>query len=189
MSKETHTVKKALEDVVKELGRYPLEAFEFLNRGLDYTVQKAHGPLVPNMGDLLEWLKTQGVSLTDLKRLAEKGGIPPAVLEFVEKLGGLEGATQRSNRHVDGEELCWGLRELATKQWGRMALVVLKHWGIQSTKDFGRMVFTLVENGLLQKEPEDQIEDFDDVYDFDTAFEDSYTIAVSDVPTSDRDAE
>ena len=34
---------KPLEQVVEELGLYPIEAFEFINHGLGYTVEKIHG--------------------------------------------------------------------------------------------------------------------------------------------------
>lgn len=182
-------VKKTVEDVVKELGRYPIEAFEFLHSGLDYTVRQRHGPPDPGLGELLEWLEKRGVSLADLRQLAEEGGVPPAILEFLDRLGGMEAAATRLNRHVGGEELCWGLRTLALEQWGLMARVVLGHWGIRSTKDFGRMIFALVDHGLLQKEPEDQIEDFDDIYEFDTVFEKTYKISLPSTRPSKRDVE
>jgi len=38
---QTH--KKTLEQVVEENGRYPLEAFEFVRHGLNYTVTQIHG--------------------------------------------------------------------------------------------------------------------------------------------------
>jgi len=68
--------------------------------------------------------------------------------------------------HVSGEQLCYGLRELALKRWGMMARSVLAHWGIKTTRDFGEIVFLLVANGWMQKEPDDRIEDFNEVYDF-----------------------
>ena len=51
---------------------------------------------------------------------------------------------------------------------------VLAHWGITRTEDFGRIVFTLVEVGLLVTQPGDQEGDFDRVYDFANAFGDVY---------------
>lgn len=76
----------------------------------------------------------------------------------------------RRSRHVSGEQLCEGLREYALKRWGFLATVVLEHWGIRSTRDFGEMVFLLIGLGALGKQDEDQIEDFDDVYCFQDAF-------------------
>lgn len=36
---------KPLQQVVDEVGLYPVEAFEFVQQGLSYTVQKLHGEL------------------------------------------------------------------------------------------------------------------------------------------------
>lgn len=35
--------RKTLEQVVQDCGRYPIEAFEFVRAGLNFTVQKIHG--------------------------------------------------------------------------------------------------------------------------------------------------
>lgn len=34
---------KSLDEIVEEVGLYPIEAYEFVQRGLGYTVQKLHG--------------------------------------------------------------------------------------------------------------------------------------------------
>jgi uncharacterized repeat protein (TIGR04138 family) len=81
-----------------------------------------------------------------------------------------------ASHHVGGKELCEGLRELALKQWGLLARIVLERWNITSTMDFGRIVFAMVEHDLLQKTDEDTIDDFRQVYDFRTAFESNYQI-------------
>jgi uncharacterized repeat protein (TIGR04138 family) len=52
-----------------------------------------------------------------------------------------------------------------------LARNVLESWGITSTSDFGRIVFALIQLELMQGQPQDKIEDFDDVYSFDDAFE------------------
>ncbi|KPK77635.1 MAG: hypothetical protein AMJ79_02520 [Phycisphaerae bacterium SM23_30] len=82
-----------------------------------------------------------------------------------------QGAQTGTVRHVSGAQLCAGLRELALKRWGLMARSVLAKWNIKRTRDFGEIVFLLVENGWMQKEPQDRIEDFEDVYDFQKAFQ------------------
>jgi uncharacterized repeat protein (TIGR04138 family) len=51
---------------------------------------------------------------------------------------------------------------------------VFNFWGVQTTEDFGHIVFNLVEKGLLSKTPEDSLEDFRDVYDFKKVFEEDY---------------
>ena len=42
---------------------------------------------------------------------------------------------------------------------------------VRKTIDFGRIVFALVDNGWMQKTEDDTIEDFRDVFDFKSAFE------------------
>ena len=77
-------------------------------------------------------------------------------------------------RHVTGQELAWACRDLAREQFGLLAPHVLEHWGITRTEDFGRIVFTLVEVGLLVTQPGDREQDFADVYDFGEAFVEDY---------------
>ncbi len=77
-------------------------------------------------------------------------------------------------RHISGRELTEGVRELAIGQYGLLAKTVLEHWGIHGTEDVGRVVFAMVEHGILVKEDEDQPEDFRDVFDFEEVFETNY---------------
>ena len=77
-------------------------------------------------------------------------------------------------RHISGRELTEGVRELALGRYGPMARTVLEHWGIHSTEDVGRVVFAMVEQGILIKQDEDQAEDFADVFDFEETFELNY---------------
>ncbi|MFZ5801731.1 MAG: Minf_1886 family protein [Candidatus Omnitrophota bacterium] len=83
-------------------------------------------------------------------------------------------------RHVSGRELLEGIRDYAHEQFGPMARTVLNHWGITKTEDFGRIVFALVEAGFLRKQPEDKLEDFVDIYDFEEVFDRGYRIDDSD---------
>ena len=121
---------KKLEEIVEEVGLYPIEAYEFVHNGLGYTVNKLHG------------------NKTDPK----------------------------ASRHVSGRDLCDGLREYALGKWGLMARTVLARWNIRKTYDFGRIVFAMVDNGLMQKTDDDSLEDFRDVFDFKTAFDAGYRI-------------
>ncbi len=73
-------------------------------------------------------------------------------------------------RHITGQELALGIRKYALDQFGPMVKTVLHHWGIRTTLDFGKIVFSLIDFGLLSKQPEDKLEDFDKVYDFEEAF-------------------
>ena len=79
-----------------------------------------------------------------------------------------------ARRHVTGAELAWACRDFARKQFGLLAPDVLAHWGITRTEDIGRIVFTLVEVGLLVTQPGDTESDFEAVYQFGEAFGDTY---------------
>jgi len=76
--------------------------------------------------------------------------------------------------HVSAEELLNGIKEFTLEQFGPMAHTVLEHWGIKNTDDFGNIVFNMVENGLLKKTDEDNIEDFKKAYDLKKEFEVGY---------------
>ena len=77
-------------------------------------------------------------------------------------------------KHVKGEEMLKGMRELLLSKYGPMTLTVLKHWGITNTEDFGNIVFNLVENRVLSKTEDDNIEEFKDGYDFGEVFDSGY---------------
>ncbi len=108
---------------VRQDGRYPPEAFEFLQRGLELAARIKHG---------------------------ERQGNAP--------------------RHVSGQELCLALRILALQQWGLLARDVLARWNIHRTRDFGEMVYLMIDLGLMGRQDSDDITDFDDVYSFREAF-------------------
>ena len=91
-------------------------------------------------------------------------------------LAALEFAQGRlpARRHLSGAELAWSCRDFALEQFGLLAPTVLAHWGIRSTEDLGRIVFLLIDVGLLARQPSDKIEDFDRIYDFGEVFTAGY---------------
>jgi len=91
-------------------------------------------------------------------------------------LAALEFAQGRlpARRHLTGGELAWACRDFALEQFGLLAATVLDYWGIHTTEDFGRIVFLLIEVGLLARQESDRLEDFDAVYDFADVFRGGY---------------
>lgn len=73
-------------------------------------------------------------------------------------------------RHVSGAVLLEGIRKLALREFGPMALTVLNYWGVYRCEEFGQIVFHMVNKGILGKTGEDSIHDFDGGYDFINAF-------------------
>jgi len=120
----------------------------------------------------------------DLKAIMDNaGGYSPNAYRFIRDglghtVGMVHGAEalqappdeDDDSRHVSGRELCLGLRDFALRRYGLMAQIVLNHWGVTRTEDFGRIVFALVDAGLLRKTDEDTIEDFQGVFDFGEEF-------------------
>ena len=80
----------------------------------------------------------------------------------------------KRSRHVNGEELLEGIKDLLMVRFGPMALTVLHHWGIKTTEDFGNVVFNLVNNRILSKTEEDSIETFRKGFDFNEIFQQGY---------------
>jgi len=167
---------------IEELGRYAPPAFDFLREGLDFTSNKIHGAADPRIERLAHFLMENQVEPLDLPMLVDEERLPEPVLQAIDAMGGVHAVMSQLNRHVTGRDLCWGLRDYAMEQWGLMAPAVLHSWGITSTRDFGRMVFGLVNKGVLQKQPEDNEEDFDNVYSFDNAFSSAYKIRIGNDP-------
>ena len=112
--------------------------------------------------DLLERIRASGAPYHDRAYL-----FVLAAIEYLQS--GLD-----ARRHVTAAELSWACRDFAQEQYGLMAQSVLEHWGVGRTDDVGRIVYILVEAGLLVTQPGDRESDFSAVYDFHEAFSGSY---------------
>jgi uncharacterized repeat protein (TIGR04138 family) len=73
-------------------------------------------------------------------------------------------------RHITGQELLDGIRQFALNQFGPMAVTVFEEWGVRNSRDFGEIVFNMVEIELLAKTEKDNRDDFNNGYDFTDAF-------------------
>ena len=157
---------KSLEDLVEHVGRYPEQAFLFVREGLSYAAEKVHGLETDAHRHLQLYLAEKKMDWNDMIAQYHAGQLPEPVVEAIEAAGGCE----KLNRHVSGAELCWGLRDYALKRWGMLARIVLESWNIESTDDFGRIVFGFIDLDLMQKQVGDKMEDFEKVFSFDEAF-------------------
>jgi uncharacterized repeat protein (TIGR04138 family) len=91
-------------------------------------------------------------------------------LDYTVKEGKKREKTTSGSRHVSGKELLDGLRLYALDQYGPMAKTVLNNWGVKRCRDFGDIVFNLIDYKVFSKNDSDKPEDFDKLYDFDEAF-------------------
>jgi len=86
--------------------------------------------------------------------------------------------TAAPENHVSGRELTEGVIDLARQEFGRMARVVLRMWGINKTDDIGEVVFNLIDANLLSKNDGDRREDFRELWDLDSVLLDNFEIPV-----------
>ena len=76
----------------------------------------------------------------------------------------------QGEKHVNGQQLLAGIQHCALAQFGPMAITVFEEWGIRHCRDFGEIVFNMVEFKLLRKTEADSREDFENGYSFEDAF-------------------
>jgi uncharacterized repeat protein (TIGR04138 family) len=86
-----------------------------------------------------------------------------------------------AENHVSGHELCAGAVDLARREFGRMARVVFRLWGVNQTDDLGEIVFNLIDANLLSKTDRDDRADFHNLFDLDAVLLDNFEIA-ADLP-------
>ena len=89
-------------------------------------------------------------------------------LDYTQRIVGKE--TRGAIRHVSGQELLDGIRRFALNQFGPMVVTVFEEWGVHNCRDFGEIVFNMVESSLLAKTEKDTRTDFQNGYDFTEAF-------------------
>jgi uncharacterized repeat protein (TIGR04138 family) len=154
MSHETHPIVRLL----RKDPRYSIEAYQFVREALSYAQD------VLNMGSRSDQLGDElgeelGEELDEESELEE---------EF--------DPTTEVERHLTGQQLCEAIRQYALDQYGYMSKVVLNRWGVRETGDFGNIVYNLIDVKLMKKSEDDRREDFNDVYDFDEAFQQQFQI-------------
>ena len=143
-------------------GRYHVDAYAFVFDALH------HAHTVLNMGKPSAGKKAAGKK-TAGKKAAAKG----------RKATKPEEPAEEEECHVSGQELCAAIRHLAIEQYGYMAKCVFNRWGVTKTRDFGNIVFNLIELGQMRKTDSDRREDFDDVFDFDRELVEGFRISQS----------
>jgi uncharacterized repeat protein (TIGR04138 family) len=88
----------------------------------------------------------------------------------VKELRKKEVSKAERSRHVSGPELLQGIRIFGLDQYGPLTKTVLNAWGVKRCRDFGDIVFNLIEYNVFSKTESDRPEDFTDIYTFEEAF-------------------
>jgi uncharacterized repeat protein (TIGR04138 family) len=146
-----YDLSRELHELLEEDNRYKVAAYEFVFDALAYAQNE---------------LQMGTESLSEPAAAPEKEAEPEPEAE----------ESEEPQRHVTGQELCEAIRQYALQQYGYLAKTVLNSWGIYRTGDFGEIVFNLIRFGRMRKTKEDRREDFEDVYDFETAFKEGFRI-------------
>jgi uncharacterized repeat protein (TIGR04138 family) len=94
-------------------------------------------------------------------------------LRYIQEQLGRDRGSDKSG-HISGPELLEGVRQLGIQRYGMLCPTVFRKWNVLSTADFGHIVFRMIEDGEMRKTPEDSLDDFHDVYDFDRVFIEEY---------------
>jgi uncharacterized repeat protein (TIGR04138 family) len=128
-------------------------------------------------------MPAQNKIINPIQRYAEEHGRQYKLQAYLFVMSGLDYTLKKlgktpemavEQRHVTGQELSHNLRDYAFSQYGPSAKLVLCHWGIASTLDFGRIVYDLIDMGFMGKNDRDRIEDFDRVFDFEESLVSGY---------------
>lgn len=106
-----------------------------------------------------------------------------AVTFTQERLGRVpdEDDDPETDYHVCGDELLRGACELAVQEFGMMAPIVFRQWGIRKTDDLGNIVFNLIKGDRLSKSDRDEPDDFHDLFDLDKALVEGFEMTAGDV--------
>ena len=146
---------QAMRDLLTDDIRYKLEAYQFIREALQYAHEHMGGGEPPTVGP--------------------DGDLGRDDLELEE----LEFADEDESRHVTGQQLCEACRLYALDQYGYLSRMVLGSWGIETTGDFGELVYNLIRIEQMRKSDSDRREDFNDVYEFETAFAPQFEYTVN----------
>jgi uncharacterized repeat protein (TIGR04138 family) len=76
--------------------------------------------------------------------------------------------------HISGSALARAVCMVARLRFGLSARMVLEHWGLRTTSDIGRLVFHLVDEGIIRASPDDSIDDFSGIFDMAEVLEQDY---------------
>lgn len=67
--------------------------------------------------------------------------------------------------HLSARELYLGACAHALEEYGPLAGKVLEFWGLRTARDFGNVVYNLIEVGIFGKQKGDSLEQFDELPD------------------------
>jgi len=106
------------------------------------------------------WDAVDEIRTADPRYRREAYGFVMAALGAAVRALPAERRADPERRHLSGAELLRGVIALARGEFGVMAPMVFRTWGVYSSLDVGEIVFQLVGARQLSARPEDRREDF-----------------------------
>ncbi len=100
---------KPIEEIVREVGRYPLDAYHFVQECIGLAAERVHGPMSADQTAIAHWMAKNKIGPEELIQQREGDELPAEIAEALERVGG----PSSMNRHVTGQELCWVIRDVA----------------------------------------------------------------------------
>ncbi len=91
-----------------------------------------------------------------------------------------------AQHHVSGPEILQGACDLAREEFGLLAGVVFRQWGIHRSDDVGEIVFNLIDAELLCRTETDHRSDFHDALDLNRALSDGYSFSLNEAAWGKR---
>jgi uncharacterized repeat protein (TIGR04138 family) len=117
--------------------------------------------------------KIEGIVLKDIRYA------PEAYLFIMDALQITKHQLRREG-HVSGQELSHGIKNFGLYLFGLLTKKVFANWGIYRTSDFGNIVYNLIEADVFGKSEEDNMGDFEDIFDFQDVLVDNYPFRFGD---------
>ena len=98
-----------------------------------------------------------------ITKVAEKSPYPKEAYSFT--LEALMYASSASKgQHLQPSEVCDYIIQCATEKFGMLAKTVFLQWATDSSKDFGLIIFDLIECGVLEKNEDESVNDFSGLF-------------------------
>ncbi len=101
-------------------------------------------------------------AMSKIYDLARESKYKPNTYVFVLEI--LQVACSKEAKHLSGRQLTIAAFIYSIRKYGGLAKMVWEELGLNSSEDLGAVVFEMVEAGLMGKQEEDNVEDFNGLF-------------------------
>lgn len=101
-------------------------------------------------------------AMSKVYELARESKYQPNTYIFVHEV--LQACAEEAPKHLTGKELTRGAFIFSVQRYGGLARMVWEELGLTCSEDLGEVVFQMVEAGLMGKQDDDKVEDFNGLF-------------------------